>query len=299
MTDSHIERLRAAVALFFEEHGRTPSVIFDADGVIYPFDGPFAEYHNRQNPQLPPLTLPFEHYEMETGRPKEVSEAMLASLASFDWSTLHPDPEAAPVLAALLNAGVDVSVATKHLVQNIYQPAAKVYQFHRDFNGHLDNRLVIAQDKTRVIGDWLIDDKPEVNGLLRPTWEHILFTQEYNKDLDGVRVVWSTVIEVITHLIEQRITGFVAPPAAAPIALAEPAAVAAIELAAIEQAEETPAPEVAAAAAVIPLPWETEASAEVAPVSMPWETEATAQEDLPWTTGAVAWDSVEKDGDSK
>jgi len=283
-----VERLKAAVAAFYATHGRVPSVIFDADEVIYPFWEVFIPFHNARYPDLPPVVGPFQDYNMGHGLPEEVGKAIYESLNALDWSTLHPDPKAYPVLAALINAGIDLSVATSHLVENLYQASAKVYQFHRDFNGHLDKRLVITQDKTRLLGDILVDDKPEVTGALIPQWEQLVFTQAYNLHVDAPRATWDDLIEVLTALIEARIPGYeyVAPvvePEAEPVAV-EPAADAAVEAEA-----EVPA---------VTLPW-TDTEVEAEAVALPWETEAAAEEDdseqvaLPWAASEHAGAAVE------
>ena len=45
-------------------------------------------------------------------------------------------------------------------------------------------RLVLTKDKTIVIGNVLIDDKPYITGAIdNPIWKHITFAQPYNIDL--------------------------------------------------------------------------------------------------------------------
>ena len=325
--ESLLVRLKAAVAAFYAEHGRVPSVILDADEVIYPFWESFVPFHNARHPHLPAVVGPFPDYNMRQGLPEEVGEAIYESLNNLDWSTLYPHPQARPVLAALINAGVDLSVATAHLTDNLYQASAKVYQFKRDFNGHLDNRLVITQDKTRVLGDWLVDDKPEITGNLPAQWTQIVFDQSYNQHVAGPRANWDTIIAVLTELIEARVPGYeyvaaadaaveaeaVEAPAAeaAPEAAEAPAAEAAVEAASAVPAVTLPweteaaAEPVAETAAAVDLPWETETpaadAADVPPVTMPWETDTDSQaETAPATFGSgIDWNAVTGGGDSK
>lgn len=205
--DAQIERLRTAVARFQEQFGRVPTVAFDADGVIYDFDNPYLAHHNRSNPNLPPVTGPFESFDVGYGQPEEVAQALEVSMQTLDWSELSPYPEALAVLPVLVEVGLDLSIATAHKVSNTYSPAAKVYQFHRDFGGYFDDRIQIGKDKTRVVADFLVDDKPEVVGALFPMWDHIRFTQHYNRDLPGVHVVWETMFEVLAAVIEAKVAG--------------------------------------------------------------------------------------------
>jgi len=48
-------------------------------------------------------------------------------------------------------------------------------------------KIIITKDKTLVQGKFLVDDAPEVKGVCEPSWEHIIYTQEYNLDTIGKR----------------------------------------------------------------------------------------------------------------
>jgi 5'-nucleotidase len=202
LTDAQITRVREIVARFQEVHGRPPTVNFDADGVIYFFESAYLAHHNRQYPHHEPLTGPFERFDVGYNQTPEVAAALQLSMASLDWTTLPVDPRAQQVIALLLELGVDVAIVTSHRVDNLYSPSAKVYQFHEDFDGALDDRLLIGLDKTRVFGDLLVDDKPEVIGKVTPTWRHVYFTQRYNAELDGPRADWDTMLDVIAEQLE-------------------------------------------------------------------------------------------------
>ncbi|CAE7681688.1 unnamed protein product, partial [Symbiodinium pilosum] len=36
-----------------------------------------------------------------------------------------------------------------------------------------------------VQGDLLVDDKPRITGSKQQTWKHVIFSQSYNKDIEG------------------------------------------------------------------------------------------------------------------
>lgn len=61
---------------------------------------------------------------------------------------------------------------------------------------------IISKDKTLVRGDYLIDDKPIITGVKRPTWEHIIFDAPYNREIkDKRRIVnWQTIYDVLPEL---------------------------------------------------------------------------------------------------
>jgi len=55
-----------------------------------------------------------------------------------------------------------------------------------------------VKDKTLIIGDILIDDKPEIKGISTPNWEHIIFDQPYNKNITNKkRINWDNFKEVL------------------------------------------------------------------------------------------------------
>jgi 5'-nucleotidase len=52
---------------------------------------------------------------------------------------------------------------------------------------HLGNewakKVILTRDKTLVKGDFLIDDRPEIIGVVTPVWEHVVFDKPYNRDV--------------------------------------------------------------------------------------------------------------------
>ena len=48
-------------------------------------------------------------------------------------------------------------------------------------------RTILTRDKTLVRGNVLIDDKPEVKGVMTPEWEHILFDLPCNRNVPSKR----------------------------------------------------------------------------------------------------------------
>jgi len=63
-------------------------------------------------------------------------------------------------------------------------------------------RIVMTKDKTLVRGDWLIDDKPKIEGQLERQWEHLVFPQPYNKVHWGDRRADGGWPEIVTAIQE-------------------------------------------------------------------------------------------------
>jgi 5'-nucleotidase len=74
------------------------------------------------------------------------------------------------------------------------------------------DRLVICQDKTKIRGDLLIDDKPfiEQDSVTRSTavWKQVVFTAPYNKHLELPRLnVWSDWRSTLLPLLDNKESG--------------------------------------------------------------------------------------------
>lgn len=67
----------------------------------------------------------------------------------------------------------------------------KVQYVQEHFGDFWARRTILTKDKTLVYGNYLIDDKPVINGLLQPTWEQIHYAQPYNKYVRDVEFTWA------------------------------------------------------------------------------------------------------------
>jgi len=61
-------------------------------------------------------------------------------------------------------------------------------------------RTIISKDKTVIDGDFLIDDKPLIEGVQDPIWQRIVFDQPYNKQTVGRRLNWKNYRSVIDSI---------------------------------------------------------------------------------------------------
>jgi len=101
---------------------------------------------------------------------------------------LRPNPDAIQTVKKL-NTNYDVFFLTsppKISIDNAI--LCKIKWINKYFGEDYLDKLIITYDKTLVMGDILIDDKPEISGCVKPRWKHILFTQSYNKNVDLKRI---------------------------------------------------------------------------------------------------------------
>ena len=58
---------------------------------------------------------------------------------------------------------------------------------------------IITGDKTLIMGDYLIDDRPNVHGVKSPIWTQLLYAQPYNYlPKYGTRYTWAELLEKLT-----------------------------------------------------------------------------------------------------
>lgn len=63
----------------------------------------------------------------------------------------------------------------------------KVSSVQRHFGYEGVRRLILTSDKTLSHGDVLIDDRPDIKGVLKqPEWERIVFDHAYNRDVETI-----------------------------------------------------------------------------------------------------------------
>lgn len=66
-------------------------------------------------------------------------------------------------------------------------------------------RLILTKDKTLIIGDYLIDDRENISGIIEtPTWKHIMFTQPYNINIENVLRLNEWTLESVLRLISDN-----------------------------------------------------------------------------------------------
>ncbi len=160
-------------------------VLVDMDGVLADWTGLFNE---RISSLYPHLDFPFlkdnSSWEMATGATPEMLEAinLVKEMPGF-YADLKPIEGGRAALEAMLAQGFDVSICTSPWIQNPTCASDKLAWLDRHIGHGWADRAIITKDKTTVRGDFLIDDKPDIKGIYRPEWEHIVFDAPYNKHL--------------------------------------------------------------------------------------------------------------------
>lgn len=164
-------------------YDRPPLVLVDMDGVQADLESQFWDTWANTHPDAPqrPDVDP-SHFYVEDQLPEEWKEHVRAvTTAPGFYRHLPPMPGAAQAMNDMLAAGWDVVVCTAPLLSNPTCASDKLAWLEEYIGEGWSRRAVIAKDKTRVRGDLLIDDKPDVTGSLTPTWQHVVFDAPYNR----------------------------------------------------------------------------------------------------------------------
>ncbi len=176
-------------------------ILVDMDGVIADFEGEFLKRWRANHPEKSYVSheerkgfwlreqYPLEYREF-------VQEIYHAPGFYYGLPAIEGSLEA---LAYMLEQGHNVRICTSPMLPKYENCVLEKYHWLADHLGSAwVERMIMTKDKTMVRGDILIDDMPEVKGSLTPLWEHIVYTQNYNKDIDYKRrMTWQNFKEVL------------------------------------------------------------------------------------------------------
>lgn len=122
------------------------------------------------------------------------------------YSTLDPIPGAVEALNEMLEED-EVFVCSTPDSSNVECATAKMTAMKHYFGQTWGKRTILTHDKTLVSGRILIDDKPQIKGILSPrqSWQQIAFSQPYNAGFPGPRMDdWSQWRSVVHPLLGRR-----------------------------------------------------------------------------------------------
>ncbi|MCD0506228.1 5'-3'-deoxyribonucleotidase [Bordetella petrii] len=169
-------------------------ILLDQDGVLADFEHAFLAAWRRKHPD----TEPVAYENRRSFRILEDYPAELRARAEAIYTApgfirdLPPVPGALEAYRELLALGMDVRICSSPLHQFENCVAEKYLWVERHLGRPATERLILTRDKTLVRGDLLIDDKPHIEGAVRPSWRHIVYDAPYNRQAAGrPRLTWS------------------------------------------------------------------------------------------------------------
>lgn len=167
--------------------------LLDLDEVLADFEGGFLKTFRQRHPELP--FIPLE--ERTTTRIPEQYPAEVTPLIEEIFTekgfflSFEPITGALEAAKKILEKGHQAYICTSPLHKSPRCYTEKYEWVLKYLGREWTKRLIITKDKTLVHGDILVDDRPEIKGIIQPTWEHVLYTQPYNMYVkDKRRLTW-------------------------------------------------------------------------------------------------------------
>lgn len=178
------------------------TLLVDQDGVLADFDGGIrnileAKYPwIRRIPQSMRTTFhPHDNY------PTEVRSIItdIVNEPGFFYN-LNPIPGALEAFKLLSSLPINFFICTASVLTPTCV-AEKNAWVERYLGHEATKRLMICPDKTVVQARYLIDDKPQVTGCTKPTWEHLIFDQTYNLSVLGRHINWQNYAWLVQEIL--------------------------------------------------------------------------------------------------
>jgi len=176
----------------------TITLALDMDGVLANWDGGFKKSWDDTHPDLRHF-YPTERTQFKLSEefPPEYREhAVNLSRVGGFYRNLEPLPGVIEALAELKEMAqasrLEVFILTAPMTRHATCAQEKVAWVEHYLGPWWVDGMCIIRDKTRVNATYLVDDKPEITGSMKPTWEHIVFEAPYNRNVNRKRMThWS------------------------------------------------------------------------------------------------------------
>jgi 5'-nucleotidase len=178
-------------------------ILVDMDATIADFENGFLRKWRDLYPD--DYYIPIEDrttYKIEDQYPEKFLEKVssIMKLPGFFYA-MDPIPGSIEALQEMILMGYEVFICTSPIKENRDCVLEKYDWVHNNLGEGWLNRLIITKDKTILRGDYLIDDRPDIDGVCQSVWEHILFDQPYNRaNKSKRRLNWSNWKEVIDSI---------------------------------------------------------------------------------------------------
>ncbi|MBN2048331.1 MAG: hypothetical protein JW750_10850 [Anaerolineaceae bacterium] len=181
-------------------------VLIDMDNTIADFEGLFQARWEEKHPDLP--IKPFHErtdFYLRKESPADYRDKITDIMVGEDFfCSMQPIPGALEAIAEMEMLGWQVFLCTSSFFNYSECAACKFAWVKEHLGSGWRRRTIITGDKTLVRGDYLIDDKPYIQGAVMPVWEHILYDQPYNRMVNGQRRLtwanWKQVLGVETPM---------------------------------------------------------------------------------------------------
>ncbi len=162
-------------------------ILVDLDGVLADIETAFLEIWRGLYPDRPYILIPErdtfylqeQYARFDESYAKDVTDIILTPGFFRDLPPILGGKEA---LEAIQARGHRITICTAPMPGHESCLQEKFDWVRQHLGDDLAHNMVIAYDKTRIKGHLLIDDRPEIKGVLHAEWEHVMFDAPYNRD---------------------------------------------------------------------------------------------------------------------
>ena len=160
--------------------------------ILVDLDGPLAdlesEFLRRWREKFPTeFFIPLEQrrtFFLNDEYPEHLrKEASLIIASDGFFASLSPVTNSVSSIKEMASSGNNVVVCTSDIYMSPTSLADKRAWVQKHLGHDFAKTMIFTRDKTLIRGNYLIDDKPEITGLLVPHWEHIIFDQPFNRNI--------------------------------------------------------------------------------------------------------------------
>jgi 5'-nucleotidase len=170
-------------------------ILVDLDGTMVDFIKGWKKLWNQKHPDRPITNDPtVPELEIEYASIAKEEEIMDIMHTPGFFLDLEPLPGAIEAFHQMAACGIELFICSTPTRANTSW-SEKADWVEMNLGKEWVKKLILTRDKTVVAGDYLIDDKPIIEGICEPEWEHIIFNASYNqKDVYGnkFRIDWAT-----------------------------------------------------------------------------------------------------------
>ena len=176
-------------------------ILVDMDGVIAEWSAEYDRLLDIADPNQEITRTPNQRtFDLFSGRPQAHQETILGVMNTPGfYRNLKPIEGAREALAEMVDMGHTVYLVSSPFPTNPTCASDKFAWVIEHYGIEWAKRLILTMDKTAVVGDVLIDDKPEITGSVEPEWGHVVFDARwYQHVIDKPRVMdwanWKSVV---------------------------------------------------------------------------------------------------------
>ena len=161
------------------------TVLVDMDEVLVKWGAGFTRAFKRRNPGVD--FIPGEErktFDMFLDEERDIHQLIRDTMDEPGlYLDMDPVPGAAVALNEMVESGIDVVICSSPWLSNPTCADDKFAWLEKYIGPGWADRAILTKDKTRVRGDWLIDDRPDITGDQIPSWKQIVFTASHNLNL--------------------------------------------------------------------------------------------------------------------